>query len=504
MTEASVWTRAYLLEQLRKALLNPIQSFRLQYLPLLMVYFAYGALGLISVAETFWIKKNLSLSPSQLAELSVWLTLPWTIKMVFGELVDAVPIFGSQRRVYVVIGGSLIAAGLLMLAGAAGGWLTFSSAENMYRLGSFLSIVGVVLQDVTADAMSTEVVERHNPDGTARAKDDVNRDLGMVQVLGRLALSLGAFAVAGTAGWLASVYSYETVFLLGLFIPLISVTGAMLVKLDKVEKRPVDWRILGGGMVFGVVVAFLAYADFPGNQEIVFVISLAVVIAMLVRVVGDLDDATKRKIFYAALIIFIFRAAPSVGSGYTWFTMDVLGFDEAFQGTLNQIGTALALLGTWLFSDAITRRPVTQVLLWLTVATAVLSLPSLGLTLGLHEWTERMFGFGARTIAVVDTAASSPFVQLSMIPLLTLCAIYAPEGRRASWFALMASLMNLALVAAALQTKYLNMLFVVERGSYGHLPELLMTAMTIGVVVPLAAILVFGSRINGTPAAEAA
>ena len=356
MTHAPANTLSYFGEQLKKALLNPIQAFRWQYLPLLMVYFAYGALGLVAVAETFWIKNNLKLTPAELASLTVWLTLPWTIKMVFGELVDAVPILGSQRRVYVLTGGVLIAAGLLMLAGAAGGWLTFTSPENIYRIGSFLNIVGVVLQDVTADAMSTEVVARTNPDGTPRPKEDVNRDLGMVQVLGRLALSFGMFSVAGISGWLASIYSYETVFLMGLIIPVISVTGAMLVKLDKVESRPVDWRILGGGLFFGMVVALLGWFEVPYNQEIVFAVSMAVVIAMLTRVVGDLDIETKRKIFYAAVIIFVFRAAPSVGSGYTWFTMDVLGFDEAFLGTLSQIGTALALAGTWLFSDAITRQ----------------------------------------------------------------------------------------------------------------------------------------------------
>ena len=94
----SVWSWSYLKDQLATALLNPIRAFRPRYLPLLMVYFAYGALGLIAVAESFWVKKALTLSPAELAELSGWLTLPWTVKMVFGELVDAVPILGSQRR----------------------------------------------------------------------------------------------------------------------------------------------------------------------------------------------------------------------------------------------------------------------------------------------------------------------------------------------------------------------------------------------------------------------
>ena len=74
----------------------------------------------------------------------------------------------------------------------------------------------------------------------------------------------------------------------------------------------------------------------------------------------------------------------------------------------------------------------------------------IALIYGVHQWTEAVFG--ARSIAVVDAATSTPFAQLSMVPLLALTAYYAPPGHRATWFALMASLMNIALVASQLQT----------------------------------------------------
>src|SRR5262245_23363519 len=82
------------------SLWRPLAAFRLHYLPLLMVYFAYGALGLIDVTRDMWIKESLTLSPAALAGIGVWLSLPWTVKMVFGQMVDSVPIFGSQRRSY--------------------------------------------------------------------------------------------------------------------------------------------------------------------------------------------------------------------------------------------------------------------------------------------------------------------------------------------------------------------------------------------------------------------
>src|SRR5215813_6675164 len=78
----------YWREQLEKALLAPVRAMRLSYLPLLMVYFAYGAMGLIAVAQTFWVRTSLTWTPADLAALTFWFSLPWVIKMVFGELVD--------------------------------------------------------------------------------------------------------------------------------------------------------------------------------------------------------------------------------------------------------------------------------------------------------------------------------------------------------------------------------------------------------------------------------
>ena len=232
---------AHVGEVLTRAVVAPIKAFRLTYLPLLMVYFAYGALGLIAVAQSFWEKKGLTLTPAGLASLGVWLALPWAVKMVFGELVDTVALLGSRRRIYVFIGAGLVAISLVMLAGAAGGWLTFAKPDTIYIMASLLSVIGVVLQDVVADAMSTEVVPRTNPDGSPRPQADIDYDLGMVQALGRLALYAGILVTARLAGWLAQVYAYVTVFLIGLIVPLVSVSGAILVKLDSSEARPTDW-----------------------------------------------------------------------------------------------------------------------------------------------------------------------------------------------------------------------------------------------------------------------
>src|SRR5207247_8178891 len=107
-----------------------------------------------------------------------------------------------------------------------------------------------------------------------------------------------------------------------------------------------------------------------------------------------------------------------------WFAIDVLGFDEGFYGVLQQLGAAIAIAAAWLLSDVITTKPAATVLLWITVLGTVLALPSLALVLELHHVTERLFGVGARSIALIAAAATSPVVHLGVIRVLTVIAVF--------------------------------------------------------------------------------
>jgi hypothetical protein len=136
------------------------------------------------------------------------------------------------------------------------------------------------------------------------------------------------------------------------------------------------------------------------------------------------------------------------------------------------------------------RNGIATILVVLTLAGTALALPNVGMYYGLHEWTAARTGgvMDARMIALIDTALESPLGQIAMIPMLAWIANSAPANLKATYFAVMASFSNLALAGASLGTKYLNQAYVVQRGSYGDLGELMIAATLIGLAVPLAVI----------------
>ena len=490
-----------------------VREMRLSYMPPLMVYFAAGVSGFTGIVESFYVKEELGLSAAFLAGLGFWAGLPWALKMPLGHLVD---LFWRRKAFFVYIGAILMAASLLIMVGLTGSkdqMTGFLAPGTWYVIASLLSPIGFVLQDVVADAMTVEAVPSHTEEGTSISETELKRMHITMQTLGRIAIIGGSALVAGVGGWLAKTLSYRVMYELALFIPVISVLGVTLGQLSirfrrlrlrrsgmaEADIRTVlhlenpdlapNWYILGGSAAFVVVSLTLGLSDVAIKKEAIFFGSLAVIAYLMDRLLRDLAPVKKRDIIGIAIIVFIFRAMPGVGAGASWWQIDVLGFDEAFFGTLRQIASILAIIGLFALRSWMSRRPITYLVVFLSVYNAVMMLPFIGMYHGLHHWTEAHLGFGARTIAIIDTMADSPLGQVVMVPMLAWIAREAPTEQKATYFAVMAAFTNLALSAANLGTKYLNRIFVVERGNYNDLGGLMVTVAITGLIVPTMTVL---------------
>jgi hypothetical protein len=356
-------------------------------------------------------------------------------------------------------------------------------------------VAGVVLQDVVADALTSDIVPRCEADGTPRPQQAIVQEMAMVQVLARFTMLLGIL-LAGLAGaWAAQNLPVAVVLLIALAIPGLTAAAAIFGDIPNVATRPLDWTILAGGVAIAAITVATAAQSLSGAQELSFAASFFIVCALLWRIARELDADTRRAVVCFAAVAFALRSEPWLGMGYTWYSTDVLKFDEAFFTVLQQTSSSFGLIGLWVMCRIISRNNQTRVFLWLTCAAPLLALPVLSLILGAHHWIEATLGVDARQIALLSASYDIRVTNLLMIAMLTLTAFYAPEGRRATWFALMTSIFNLALQAGALQTKYLSLLFPVERGNYEHLPVLAIATVAVGTVVSLLAVLTVGRRL---------
>ncbi|MGH7323760.1 MAG: hypothetical protein ACREJ9_03840 [Candidatus Rokuibacteriota bacterium] len=459
--------------------------FRLAWTPILTTYFCYGASTVTALAELFFQKDVLHLDPAEAAGIAFWVNLPWAMKMVAGVASDAYPILGSRRTAYLLLGASCSLIGYGLLA-------TVVSTTGAFLGAALLVTVGFMVQDVVADALSVEVAE-------------TDEEIGQIQTLGRMALLLGGISVGYLSGWLTGTIGARATFAVATVLPLI-VAGSLILG-RRGGSRPVvsssagGW--LGGGKTRLVLLVGLGYAavgvllqtfGVPFAMEIVLIVSLVMIGVLLHRV------GISRSVVIASIVIFLFRATPAVGQGYSYWAIDRLGFDEKFLGVLAQVGAVLSFLGLIVFRKTIVKRPVSFTMLWVVVAGTVLSLPTIGLFYGLHEW----LGISARALAFIDTTITAPLAQLMMVPMLVLIARMAPPGAEATMFAIMASLMNLALSASQLFTQYLNDVFHVTQQDYSNLGWLMITVGLIGLLPLLALPLLWHEeRAPAAPAAPA-
>jgi len=519
-----------------------VRQVRVDYLPPLMVYAAAGISGLTAIVGTFFTKEYLGLSAEFLAMLGFWAGIPWVLKMPLGHLVDLI---WRWKSWLVGVGAALIAASLLIMLAlirSAATGMPYMSVEAWYVLSTLLAPVGYVVQDVVADAMTVEAVPKVDAEGRFHDERELKQMHTTMQMLGRMAIVGGGISVAlvnivlfrGVGGMSEAeqVATYADIYSLALLIPVMSVLGVALAAvlrrvrrsrlqrqgfspeeigrlLDTQEERPrANWWLLGGSLVFVIFTLGMGLSRVPYDQEIIFAGSMAIVVVLMMKLVQGLTPAARRTLVGTAVVIFVYRALPGPGAGYTWWEIDDLGFDQQFIAKLSLIASSLALCGMLVFRRFMVEKSIAYVVGFLTIVGTLLTLPNVGMYYGLHNWTAAHSNgiVDARFIAVIDLALEAPFGQVAMIPMLAWIANSAPSHLKATFFAVMASFANLALSLSQLGTKYANQIFTITRevrdavtdavttpADYSELGILLITLTAFNLLLPFLAILVVRS-----------
>src|SRR5262245_31003864 len=144
-----------------------------------------------------------------------------------------------------------------------------------------------------------------------------------VQTLGRVAIIGGTVLVSlanvyllrgvGDLPEAEKAFAYLRVYELSMIIPVVSVLGVVLgaalrwrdarrllakgfarTEVRRMlnphgERPPINWWIIGGGLVFAVVSLGVGIGDVPGGQEIVFAASMAIVLFLMWRITSELE-----------------------------------------------------------------------------------------------------------------------------------------------------------------------------------------------------------------------
>ncbi len=368
---------------------------------ILLVYFVQGILGLSRLSVSFFLKDDLGLSPAEMAALIGVSTLPWTIKPLFGFLSDGLPIFGYRRRPYLILSGLLGAVAWLALATLVyTAWL----ATTMLLLSS----LSVAVSDVIIDSLVVE-----------RARQESQGETGTLQSLCWGASALGGLLTAYLSGLLLDKTSPHVVFALTATFPLIVSCVAWLITEEPVQEK------------LGFQTVWTHFKQ----------LKLAV---------------SQRTIWMPALFLFLWQSTPSADSAFFFFTTNDLGFEPEFLGRVKLITSLAALLGIAIFQRFLKAVPFRTIFAWSTV------LASLGgmTTLLLVTHANRSLGIEDHWFSLGDNAILTAMGQIAFMPILVLAARLCPSGVEATLFALLMSIVNLAMLTShelgALLTQWLH------------------------------------------------
>ena len=380
------------------------------------IYFVEGALGLARLAQTFLLKDELHLGPAELSALTGLFTLPWTIKPLYGFISDGVPLFGSRRRSYLILAGSIGCLSYSFVGHQFWGLIEGDALIPATVASLIISSACIAFSDVVADGI---VVQK-----TRDSKDP--KIAGGLQSLCWGSAAVGGLLSAYFSGSLLEVMKPQDIFSLTAFLPFIVASIAFVMDEKSVEKGALTGA--EGGPLEGAKAQIEA-----------------------------LWTAIKQpSIFKPALFLFLWQSTPTSDGAFFFFMTEELHFGPEFLGRVRLVTAAASLFGVWIYNQYLKTKPIKDILFWSSIISAPLGLSSLLLI----THANRALGIPDGAFVVGDDVILSVLGEIAFLPVLVLAARLCPPGVEAVLFATLMSINNgagaLGTEIGALLTKVLG------------------------------------------------
>ena len=267
----------------------------------------------------FLLKDQLGLSATQMA-LWMWLAiLPWSLKPLAGLLSDAVPLFGSRRKNYLVL--SSLLAGLL--------WFAMGLVPRTFYpllVAAFGFNVMAVLASVVTGGILVEGAQTHGATGRLSSL--------------RLVVINATYIIAGPVSG----------FLAGRWFGWTSITCGILF----LSLAPVAWFLLREPQLVG-------HFEKPGDA-----------LRALGRQMTALLPRNCMTLWIVGGLLFLIQVAPGLYTPLFYYQTNTLSFSPQFIGNLSMIYGGMGLLGSFLY-PFVCRRFRLRVLLALAIVCTVAS-----------------------------------------------------------------------------------------------------------------------------------
>ena len=360
-----------------------------------MQYFNQGTKVLVYLASADLYKTVLKLEPGEVQLLQAFTFLPWSMKILYGLISDNVPIFGSRRKSYLILGAILQFLSMVVLGQKD------MQSEKVATWCLFLSNLAIAFSDVIVDSLMVIQSRKYPESGS----EDLN-------AFTWTCMSVGGLFGSIIAAFLTESYEPRYCFLFSSVMGLVIAFFATRIDVS-LEKEGLEAQTEGQQGF---------WVDFKRNcREIV--------------------EAFTVKEFRNVILYLVASGllVPSFGTFGYYFMMNTVGISKFAYAMLTVLGYGCLLLGTQLFNKYFKDKEYRYLIIMDAILTIILSpftfafITRLNLEWGVPDMVMIIF---------TDTVSDIVSMCFIFLPMSVVMTKICPKNIEATSFALLAGVSN--------------------------------------------------------------